>query len=875
MISLLRLVSTALEFVFWVPLVAGRLLLSAVMFNPRLGPLRHVFSFAVMYVLFAVVLVYVFAPLRGIAGHYWSGAEIKYAAERWLATAIYDASGNFVGTFDPRLDSKRDVNYTGKPIELGDYTANPDHKSIPVRDVPSEYWRCLVYHEDRHMGGWLNPFGIDLTGVLKIPASSVMRSIKSRRIRIGVGGSTLPMQLARVIYNTPPRPDEGAFEKLRRKFGEWWIAPVIYYELTQGGDDTDLREWGANHLWLAQRAGGGPLHGVEMTARVVFGKEAQDLTIAEQFVLASAVNKPIILQEGSEQLNKVRIDQWRYITEVRARRCAEVLLEQGETQKSVLFELINMAGGPPDPVVRATLQAAIEDNAPQIAKQAIANPALRANVLIPDVRYGVREEMKNQFGFGWRDHVREVNLPFDVIENRSFREKVKAELPRLQTKLAAKIDAGYALDFVKTPGGDKKAPDIIIAAANEQGEIVRYYEDYDVASYFGSPGARSGETGRYEPARETRAIASVGKMIAAIAIANEGRDNTETLFTDQEAPEAGLESCRKGNLTRGRAARVAFACSLNRPLEWKLAQIGQEPVRRIIRDLGLNMPYAANAGEATPPSTAAVRGLVTASPRAVHQMAGVVLGSLTGNGAQRVRLPTLVKNYDLTDDADRQGINAATDIIPDTIIKNEGRGLIRSLLQAPLCYKTGPAGASVQHGTLKSLANWCAETRGDLKLHFAKTGTSVSDDPHATVDVWLAGGIQFANGPAYSYVVIVGTGNARQPWARDLHAADLAAPLAEVLLRDLAELARQAPKTPGAAVSGGTKPGAKRQRKPDPISAGSPVAGLGMGGLSTSQTPSVAQSQVRTQLRTQVQAQKPVKQPWWQDDSARREIFVR
>ena len=37
-----------------------------------------------------------------------------------------------------------------------------------------------------------------------------------------------------------------------------------------------------------------------MTSRVVFGKEAKDLTVAEQFVLASAVNSPIILLPGSD-----------------------------------------------------------------------------------------------------------------------------------------------------------------------------------------------------------------------------------------------------------------------------------------------------------------------------------------------------------------------------------------------------------------------------------------------------------------------------------------------------------------------------------------------------------------------------------------------
>ncbi len=81
-----------------------------------------------------------------------------------------------------------------------------------------------------------------------------------------------------------------------------------------------------------------------------------------------------------------------------------------------------------------------------------------------------------------------------------------------------------------------------------------------------------------------------------------------------------------------------------------------------------------------------------------------------------------------------------------------------------------------------------------MRLHFAKTGTSVSLDPNATVDAWASGGLQFANGAAYSYVVLVGTGTASKPWARDLHSAQIAAPLLDVLLRDLADHAKSNPR---------------------------------------------------------------------------------
>ena len=269
--------------------------------------------------------------------------------------------------------------------------------------MPEHFWQCLTYHEDRYLGSWLNPFGIDLLGVLKIPYSTIERSIALRRPSLGVGGSTLPMQISRVIYKTPPHAGEGGFTKLGRKFSEWWLAPVIYRELTRGGDDTPLKQWAANHIWLAQRTGGSPLHGVEVTSRIVFGKEAKDLSVAEQYVLASAVNKPIILMTGNDKLNAVRLDRWRYITEVRARTCAEKLIADPAAQKQVAFELIALAGGPPDPQVKPKLQEALDTlRARHTPGAPRPTRSIRANALMPSARFGLREEMKQTYGFAWR-----------------------------------------------------------------------------------------------------------------------------------------------------------------------------------------------------------------------------------------------------------------------------------------------------------------------------------------------------------------------------------------------------------------------------------------------------------------------------------------
>ena len=769
----------ALELLTLLPFRILHLLLDRVAFNPRLGPLRYVAGAGIAYVCLALLLVYVAAPIRGAIGHYTLGEKLHYDAERWLATAIYDARGSFVGTFDPRLDSLRDVNYTGEAIDLGDYVANPDHKSIPVRTVPDYYWQCLVYHEDRNLGGPLNPFGIDLPGVLKIPFSTFRRSIAARRPVLGVGGSTLAMQFVRVIYKTPPSVHEGAFVKLKRKFGEWWLAPVVYRELTKGGDDTALKQWAANHLWLAQRTGGSPLHGIELASRIVFGKETADLSIAEQFVLASAVNRPIILMEGSERLNAVRLDRWRYLTEVRARTCAEKLIPDEAEQKQVVFELVAMAAGPPDPKIKPKLQEALEKFAPGLALPAQANPVIRANALMPAARYGIREEMKQRYGFAWRDHVRGITTTFDAVANLAFGEIARQRLAEIDAKYANKIDAGYTLDPAKI-ADDRHSPGVIIAAANASGEIVRYFEQGETASYFGSPFAREAATGYYDPSRESRMVASTGKIIAAIAIANTLRDTSQSLYVDAKAPAKGLETCARGDQRHVRSALVAFACSLNDPLMSRTARVGQARLQKLIAELGFNMPPTNADGSGTPPSTAIVLGQVAGAPRRVHHLAGMVLASLIGRGATPLQAPTLIKRYDFTD-VDNPGADLTGTITPNKIIRAGGRGFIRSVLQGPLCYEAGGKPA----GTLKDLSGWCAARHPGVRLHFAKTGTQVTEDIDATVDAWIAGGLQFANGGAYSYVIVVGTGSVREPWARSLHAAQVAVPLLGALLSDL------------------------------------------------------------------------------------------
>jgi hypothetical protein len=172
-------------------------------------------------------------------------------------------------------------------------------------------------------------------------------------------------------------------------------------------------------------------------------------------------------------------------------------------------------------------------------------------------------------------------------------------------------------------------------------------------------------------------------------------------------------------------------------------------------------------------------------------MSGVILASLLKKSLTPVKLPSLVKSYDFTRPEHALAVTAleaTTDIVPNSVVKRRATPLLKALLEAPLCYQTG--GTPV--GTLKALSHWCAARRPGLRLHFAKTGTQVTHDPNQTVDTWVTGGIQFTTGAAYSYVMLVGTGNPNAPWATSVHAAQIA-PLLETLLEDLALHAKSNP----------------------------------------------------------------------------------
>ena len=136
-----------------------------------------------------------------------------------------------------------------------------------THDVDPRYIAMLVAYED---GRFFQHDGVDLRALIRAGAQWLVRG------HVVSGGSTLPMQVARLIE---PRPERTIGAKLRQ------IARALEIERAVGKPGTLDR-----YLTLAPF--GGNLEGVRAASLAYFGKEPLKLTLAEAALLVALPQSP-------------------------------------------------------------------------------------------------------------------------------------------------------------------------------------------------------------------------------------------------------------------------------------------------------------------------------------------------------------------------------------------------------------------------------------------------------------------------------------------------------------------------------------------------------------------------------------------------------
>ena len=163
---------------------------------------------------------------------------------------------------------------SGREVLLGARIASDGQWRFPSgSEVPEKFAVCLTQYEDKRF--WYHP-GIDPFALMRAVQLNLTQS------RVVSGGSTLTMQLARIAQGNQSRTvGQKVIEML-------W---ALYLECSYSKVEI-LRMYASNAPF------GGNVVGIEAAAWRYFGREAKDLSWAEQATLAVLPNSPALIHPG-------------------------------------------------------------------------------------------------------------------------------------------------------------------------------------------------------------------------------------------------------------------------------------------------------------------------------------------------------------------------------------------------------------------------------------------------------------------------------------------------------------------------------------------------------------------------------------------------
>lgn len=145
-------------------------------------------------------------------------------------------------------------------------------RHVPLAGIPPRLVQAVLAIEDRRF--YDHP-GVDVIRA----AGALVTNLRGERPYL-VGGSTLTQQLVKNLVLTPEKT-------LRRKLQEQFMALMLERRLTKD----QILELYLNEIYLGQR-GSFAVHGVAEAARLYFGKDVANLTLAESATIAGLIQSP-------------------------------------------------------------------------------------------------------------------------------------------------------------------------------------------------------------------------------------------------------------------------------------------------------------------------------------------------------------------------------------------------------------------------------------------------------------------------------------------------------------------------------------------------------------------------------------------------------
>ncbi len=666
----------------------------------------------------------------------WVAPHYELLLNEARGIAVHDRAGAFAGTIPAAM-------LHGPRTPTG-------HKALAPDEAPELWWQMVVLLEDRHLGTWRSVHGIDLGGLVKAAWTPQQR-----------GGSSLVMQLVRNLNRWTPDPYEPFWKKVPRKLRELRDAPVLYRQL--GGYQSEaFKEAVAMHVPLVDgmRSGtiGGSVYGIAHASEVLFNRPASQTTDAQSAILAAAMKRPILVRGDPEK----RVEYWAATIERAEYGLALALEAEPERRAMALSELRAYAASLPEARLPTSLASAFVDRPLSVGLVAAANPVQRANRLAYGEIISASGELLEAFGPSWANEIAELSLTLDLGRNASFKVRVEEALAEAQSELAGTL-------LRPLLSGAAHRPDILLVAVDETGQVLAHYNNTARPILHGYASRRDAD-GRYDPARETMQIASVGKVLAALLLAQ--NDPLDAAYCNRYLKgirnwdgDTGVRDC--GLPGAMIPMERAFGRSINLPVIEGLKSVSPAEAELLVTAAGFRMP------DDVAPRVAIPLGMVTGSPAAMLQ-----LMLATGLGVDG--RPAVAPAVRLLQEAERRdgGLlhpdGRAVDLSP-WLESDRARQWIRQALSAPLSGE----------GTLAILGPMLAGT--GIEGHLAKTGTVAMN--RQTVARYLVGTFRH-DGRRFAWLVHVG-GEFARPLGQSIDNRALA-PLADALVRQAIAASQQA-----------------------------------------------------------------------------------
>ena len=198
-------------------------------------------------------------PRKGSDAHEW--IKVNFGQDRIVSLTANDQSNLSSYSLEPELLTEDTANKLG------------ERKTLTFEEIPPVMIQAILAIEDRR---FFQHSGLDFRGI----GRAAIDHFRSGSGRYRQGGSTITQQLVKNTYLSSEKT-------LRRKYNEALIALALENRLSK----QDIFSLYCNEVYLGQRAGVG-VRGVAQAAKVYFGKDLKDVSLAEAATIAGMIQSP-------------------------------------------------------------------------------------------------------------------------------------------------------------------------------------------------------------------------------------------------------------------------------------------------------------------------------------------------------------------------------------------------------------------------------------------------------------------------------------------------------------------------------------------------------------------------------------------------------